>query len=140
MDYKLNKSEKLRSRIAIDHLFDEGDSLMAFPLRAAYRLRQRGENPVQFLISIPKKRIRKAVQRVTLRRRTREAYRLNRNELLLAQLEQSDMGVDIAFIYLDNKPAPYSVINEKVVSLLTRIAQAAVEQSSSTQENDGQDG
>ena len=128
MDYKLNKSEKLRSRIAIDHLFDDGVSLMAFPLRAAFRLRPRGENPVQFLISIPKKRIRKAVNRVTLRRRTREAYRLNRNELLLAQLEQLDLGVDIAFVYLDSKPAPYSVINEKMVHLLNRIAQAATEQ------------
>ena len=138
MDYKLNKSEKLRSRIAIDHLFDDGVSLMAFPLRAAFRLRPRGENPVQFLISIPKKRIRKAVNRVTLRRRTREAYRLNRNELLLAQLEQLDMGVDIAFVYLDSKPAPYSVINEKMTSLLTRIAQAAIDQSSTPQENNEQ--
>ena len=139
MDYKLNKSEKLRSRIAIDHLFDDGVSLMAFPLRAAFRLRPRGENPVQFLISIPKKRIRKAVNRVTLRRRTREAYRLNRNELLLAQLEQLDLGVDIAFVYLDSKPAPYSVINEKVTTLLTRIARAAIDQSSTPQENNEQD-
>ncbi len=138
MDYKLNKSEKLRSRIAIDHLFDDGVSLMAFPLRAAFRLRPRGENPVQFLISIPKKRIRKAVNRVTLRRRTREAYRLNRNELLLAQLEQLDLGVDIAFVYLDSKPAPYSVINDKVTTLLTRIAQAAIDQSSTPQENNEQ--
>lgn len=138
MDYKLNKSEKLRSRIAIDHLFDDGVSLMAFPLRAAFRLRPRGENPVQFLISIPKKRIRKAVNRVTLRRRTREAYRLNRYELLLAQLEQLDLGVDIAFVYLDSKPAPYSVINEKVTTLLTRIAQAAIDQSSTPQENNEQ--
>lgn len=139
MDYKLNKSEKLRSRIAIDHLFDDGVSLMAFPLRVAFRLRPRGENPVQFLISIPKKRIRKAVNRVTLRRRTREAYRLNRNELLLAPLEQLDLGVDIAFVYLDSKPAPYSVINEKVTTLLTRIAQAAIDQSSTPQENNEQD-
>ena len=134
MDYKLNKSEKLRSRIAIDHLFDDGVSLMAFPLRAAFRLRPRGENPVQFLISIPKKRIRKAVNRVTLRRRTREAYRLNRNELLLAQLEQLDLGVDIAFVYLDSKPAPYSVINEKVTLLLQRIASAAAQQPSPDKE------
>ncbi len=132
MDYKLNKNEKLRSRIAIDLLFGEGGSLMAFPLRAAFRLRPQGEQSVQFLISIPKKRIRKAVNRVTLRRRTREAYRLNRNELLVAQLQRLGMGVDIAFIYLDSKPAPYSVINEKVTSLLTRIAQAAADQAAST--------
>jgi ribonuclease P protein component len=125
MDYKLKKEEKLCSRTAVDRLFGEGKSLMAFPLRAAYRLRPRGEHPVQFLISIPKKRIRKAVGRVTLRRRVREAYRLNRRKLLQGPLEQAGWGVDIAFVYLDSNPAPYSVIDEKMRSLLSRIALAA---------------
>ncbi|MBO4803652.1 MAG: ribonuclease P protein component [Muribaculaceae bacterium] len=128
MDYKLSKDEKLTSRTAIERLFDEGKSIMAFPLRAAYRLRPCGEHPVQFLISIPKKRIRKAVGRVTLRRRTREAYRLARRELLLPALEQHGIGVDIAFVYLDSTPVPYSVISEKMNHLLTRIAQEAAEQ------------
>ncbi len=127
MDNKLKKDEKLCSRTAVERLFGEGKSLMAFPLRAAYRLRPPGEHSVQFLISIPKKRIRKAVGRVTLRRRVREAYRLNRRELLQAPLDQAGWGVDIAFVYLDNNLAPYSVINERMVSLLQRIAQAARE-------------
>ena len=127
MDYKLNKDEKLCSRTAVDLLFDEGKSLMAFPLRAAYRLRQPGEHPVQFLISIPKKRIRRAVHRVTLRRRVREAYRLTRRELLVPELARTGWGVDIAFVYLDNHPAPYQVIHEKITSLLQRIAQAAAD-------------
>ena len=135
MDYKLRKDEKLCSRTAVNRLFDEGKSLMAFPLRAAYRLRPGGEHPVQFLITIPKKRIRKAVNRVMLRRRVREAYRLSRRELLQPSLEQSGWGVDVAFIYLDNKPAPYSVIDEKMKSLLTRIAQAAGEQQPSVNSN-----
>ena len=130
MDFKLHKDEKLCSRTAVNLLFEEGHSLMAFPLRAAYRLRPRGDRPVQFLISIPKKRIRHAVDRVTLRRRTREAYRLTRHELLLDRLSQTDCGVDIAFVYLDQGVAPYSVIHEKMTSLLTRIAQAAIEQPS----------
>ena len=125
MDYTLNKDEKLTSRTAVNRLFDEGKSLMAFPLRAAYRLRPMGDNSVQFLISIPKKRIRKAVSRVTLRRRVRESYRLNRRSLLVPALERHGCGVDIAFVYLDSTPAPYCVIDEKMVSLLTRIAEAA---------------
>ena len=128
MDYKLNKDEKLCSRTAVNLLFDEGKSLMAFPLRAAYRLRPQGEHPVQFLISIPKKRIRHAVQRVTLRRRVREAYRLSRRDLLQPTLTESGWGVDIAFVYLDNTPAPYSVIQEKMTTLLQRIAHAATQQ------------
>ena len=101
MDYKLKKDEKLCSRTAVNLLFDEGN--------------------------IPKKRIRHAVGRVTLRRRVREAYRLNRRELLQAPLNDAGCGVDIAFVYLDNNPAPYSVINERMVSLLQRIAHAASE-------------
>ena len=128
MDFKLKKDEKLCSRTAVDLLFGEGKSLMAFPLRAACRLRPRGEHPVQFLISIPKKRIRHAVGRVTLRRRVREAYRLNRRDLLQAPLGETAWGVDIAFVYLDSSLAPYSVINEKMISLLNRIAQAAAQE------------
>ncbi len=129
MDYKLHKEEKLCSRTAINNLFDEGKSLMAFPLRAAYRLRPSGQQPVRFLISIPKKRIHKAVERVLLRRRTRESYRLNRNQLLVPALQQADCGVDIAFVYLDKTPAPYQVIDEKMISLLERIAMAAADHS-----------
>ncbi len=125
MDFKLNKDEKLCSRTAVNLLFDEGKSLMAFPLRAAYRLRPQGDHPIRFLISIPKKRIRRAVMRVTLRRRVREAYRLTRRDVLLPELVQSGWGVDIAFVYLDSTPAPYSVIHEKMTSLLQRIAHAA---------------
>ena len=136
MDYKLNKTEKLTSRTAIERLFGEGKSLMAFPLRAAYRLREPGDAPVQFLISIPKKRIRRAVNRVLLRRRTREAYRLNRRELLTPTLLQQGIGVDIAFVYLDNTPAPYSVINEKMTILLQRIARAAIEHNSHSSTSD----
>ena len=128
MDYKLNKDEKLCSRTAVNLLFDEGQSLMAFPLRAAYRLRPQGEHPVQFLITIPKKRIRRAVMRVTLRRRVREAYRLTRRDLLLPELLSTGQGVDIAFVYLDSNPAPYNVILDKMTSLLQRIAQAANEE------------
>ena len=134
MDYKLHKAEKLTSRTSIERLFGEGKSLMAFPLRAAYRLREPGDAPVQFLISNPKKRIRKAVGRVTLRRRVREAYRLNRRQLLFPALDEQGWGVDIAFVYLDSNLAPYSVINEKVTLLLQRIASAAAQQPSPDKE------
>ena len=63
-----------------------------------------------------------------MRRRVREAYRLNRRELLQAPLGETGWGVDIAFVYLDSSLAPYSVINEKMISLRNRIAQAAAQE------------
>lgn len=124
--FRLYKTEKLCSRTAVSLLFEQGHSCIAFPLRAVYRLHEPGkESPAQFLITIPKKKIRHAVGRVLLRRRTREAYRLWRRTLLHPALQQCGLAADIAFIYLDKESAPYSMIEERMKQLLTRIAQAA---------------
>jgi len=128
----------LRHRTPVGRLFDEGHSLMAFPLRAVYRLRQPGEHPVQFLITIPKRRVRKAVRRVLLRRRVREAYRLHRRQLLTASLDQCGLGVDVAFIYLDSAIAPYGIIEQRMTALLTRIAHAAQQQQQQPSEEGAQ--
>lgn len=103
-------------------------------MRAVYRLHEPGkESPAQFLITIPKKKIRHAVDRVLLRRRTREAYRLWRRSLLYPTLLQTGLGADIAFIYLDKEPSDYVLIEKRMKQLLTRIAQAAEAHNNSPQ-------
>lgn len=127
--FSLHKAEKLCSRTAAQQLFAEGRSLMAYPLRAMVRVRQAGERgPVQFFITIPKKRVRHAVDRVLLRRRVREAYRLHRGTLLLEPLRESgaDVGVDVAFVYVGSGVDHYAHLEEKVQDLLGRIAQLAL--------------
>ena len=110
---RLYKIEKLRSEIAIGQLFDRSNpaaqSVMAYPLRAVWTVnssrlaametpsetsRRKVAPCPQFLVSIPKKKLRHAVDRVQMRRRVREAYRLNRH------LIPKDLPLDIAFIYL----------------------------------------
>ena len=131
---RLYKTEKLCSRTAVSLLFEQGHSSIAFPLRAVYRLHEPGkESPAQFLITIPKKKIRHAVDRVLLRRRTREAYRLWRRSLLYPALLQTELGADIAFIYLDKEPTDYALIEDRMKQLLTRIAQAAELHNTDTQ-------
>jgi len=135
---RLYKSEKLCSQTAIDILFgrrepkpcaDSGvdaacsqrpGGSLAFPLRAVWRVnpgRQRGAG-VQFLISIPKKRLRHAVDRVTMRRRVREAYRLNRH--LLEGLPEG-MLIDMAFVYVASSLQPYAAVESAVCRLLRRM-------------------
>lgn len=124
---RLYKSEKLRSRTAVANLFGGGSgATIAYPLRAVYRFHDtQGESPAQFIITIPKKKIRHAVDRVLLRRRTREAYRLNRN-LLFPALGEAALCVDIAFVYLSSEQAPYNVIEAKMQELLRRISRDAL--------------
>lgn len=97
---------------------------MSYPIRAVYRLADAqpvGDTPAQFLITVPKKKIRTAVGRVLMRRRIREAYRLNR-QILVPALRAAGKSVDIAFIYLDTRLLPYSTIENRIQSVLAKIA------------------
>lgn len=122
---RLYKKEKLCSLTAIDTLFTRGKSsaITAFPLRAVWRISdRRGGGDAQFLITVPKKRLRHAVDRVASRRRIREAYRLNRHLLEIPE----DMKIDIAFIYLDGTTSSYKKAENAVKKILQKISSALV--------------
>ncbi len=125
-NFKLYKSEKLCSKNEIEQLYAKGTSLISYPLRAVYLAVPANDTahlvPARFLISIPKKRIRHAVNRVLLRRRTREAYRLNR--ALLAPVASQGTTVLIGFNWVANDERNYAVIERSMRDLLSKIANA----------------
>lgn len=94
MRNKLPKKTKLCSLTAIDALFASGNGALAYPLRALWL--PSGQPGVRFLISVPKRRLRHAVDRVAMRRRIREAYRLLRPQL------PQELSLNVAFIYIAN--------------------------------------
>lgn len=121
-DFRLPKPSKLRSQTAIDRLFAQRDvkGALAYPLRAVW-----GDNPdryrgdaVQFLASVPKKRLRHAIDRVTMRRRIREAYRLNRQEYFPDTI---DAPMDILFVYVGDTLEPYAKVESAMKRLLRKI-------------------
>lgn len=126
---RLYKVEKLCSLTAIDLLFSAGrrgvgsnlsGSALCYPWRAVWRFDSvRTPRVAKFLISVPKKRLRHAVDRVTMRRRCREAYRLSRHLL------PEGVAVDIAFIYVGNGLTPYAPTLSAVGRLLGKIAQSS---------------
>ena len=125
---RLYKKEKLCSVIAIGQLFQpaaggdagsEPHSSLAYPIRMVWRVSpgRRSDAPVQFLVSVPKKRLRHAVGRVLMRRRIREAYRLHRHELAVPD----GMLADVAFMYVGKGIEPYALVERAMTRLLGRL-------------------
>ncbi len=119
---RLYKKEKLCSEIAIDALFARNSNIssaLAYPLRATWRHnpRRRSDAPIAFLISIPKKRLRHAVDRVTMRRRVREAYRLCRHNFKMP----TDARIDLAFIYVADRLTNYQLIEKAVNKIMAQV-------------------
>lgn len=120
---RLYKKQKLCSTLAIDTLFDKGAevcSCLAFPLRAVWRQDpdRRCDAPLQFMISVPKKRLRHAVDRVTMRRRIREAFRLHHQQYPIADTDR----IDLAFVYVDSALQPYRKVEKAMTKILAQVA------------------
>ena len=123
----LPKIERLNSRILIEKLFTGGSkSLPAFPLRIVYMPVEGETLPIAtILISVPKKRFKRAVKRNRVKRQIREAYRKHK-QILIDPLKNSNKKVALAFIWLDNELHDSAEVEAKVVKLLQLTAERLV--------------
>lgn len=121
--HRFPKAEHLCLRNDIDVLFSAGaKALTAFPLRVVYREVKHKDGPkVKVLLSVPKRKLRHAVDRNRAKRQLRETYRLNKPTLVGALGEKQ--ALHLAFMWLSDKPVDTKVIEKKVINLLLRIGE-----------------
>lgn len=101
--YTLAKEERLSWKRYIDLLFAEGKSFVAFPLRVVYLNVESGPDvPVSMLVSVSKKKFKRAVKRNQVKRQVREAYRMRKPELA-EQLAGENKKLLVAFLYIDKE-------------------------------------
>ena len=120
----LCKAERLYSKIVIEKMFAGGASrsFSVFPLRVVYLPVGELDAPVSILVSVSKRYFKRAVKRNRMKRRIREAYRVNKQELLNV-LAQKQIRLAVAFIYLSDDLVAFSVIEERMKTALARIAE-----------------
>ena len=73
-------------------------------------------------VAVPKKLVKRAVDRNLLKRRTREAYRLNK-DLLLSKIKSEDSTYQLVFLYQTKGLADYQTIRSSIRFLLMKLAQ-----------------
>lgn len=121
--FGFRKRERLVSQRLIDDLFAGGHSrsVAAFPLRAVYQLRPRGDHdvPVQMLVSVPKKHFHHAVDRNRVKRQVREAWR--HQQPLLAQSLGADRQLLVAFVWQSNAQLTTQQVASRVAGIVRRI-------------------
>jgi ribonuclease P protein component len=118
VSFSLKKHEILRSKKSIKELFNSGSSFILYPFKVQYLPDFNSPNN-QVLFSVSKRNFKKAVDRNLLRRRIREAYRLNKSLLLADEKEAS--SISIALIYIGKFKLPYAEIEDKLKQVLVRL-------------------
>ena len=118
------KGERLKSRKVIGQLFKSGKSIGAFPLRLFWIKvdTPRSMYPIQFALSIPKRKFAKAVDRNALKRKVREAYRLHKSEFYAA-LEGEEGQVAFMVIYIAKEAQPSQQIHRAMRKLARKFGE-----------------
>lgn len=119
--FTFSKRERLTGTKRINHLFTEGKGFISYPLRVIYLLHEQNASAkCSILVSVPKKRIKKAVHRNRIKRLIRESYRLNKT--LITNEDFGEKSMDIAFIYVKDNESNFQDIQKAMQKALNQIA------------------
>lgn len=125
MDTKPNglaKSERLSSLAAVRRLFQDGVSGFVYPFRYTVIVEKSTSPTVEVLFSVPKRNHKRANKRNLLRRRTKEAYRLNKSSLWSVTTERG-VAVDMALVYSSKEVLPYKTIENAVRRIIDEVVE-----------------
>ena len=119
--FQFPKKQKLCGEKMIERLFANGKSISEKPFRAIWNFEKNNDQVfVKSLIVVSKKKLKLAVERNVVKRRIKEAYRLQKKKLECF-LESTSQQLNLAIIYQEEEILDYKTLEEKINLLLSRL-------------------
>lgn len=119
--FSYNKFEKLKSRKQIELLFAQGKSISSFPVKVFYLpVEHTPEHPVQVGVGVSARNFKKAVDRNTIKRRMREAYRLHKLPLL-EHLIAKQKSVAVFILWIDKQLPTTAALQDLMPTVIEKL-------------------
>jgi len=119
--FTFKKEERLKSRKEIDRLFKTGNSFHQYPFRWVWSecTEEESDKPTRIGISVSKRKFKLAVDRNRMKRRIREAWRLNKH-LLYNQIQEGHYSVMLIFTGKQEEDLPF--LSRKIRKGMERLS------------------
>ena len=113
---RFRKEERLNKETVIQELFNRGSSFYLFPFKViCMKNPDQSAGPHQVMFSVSKRNFKRAVDRNLIKRRLREAYRLNKSRIAASN------PLVIAYIYNAKEILTFAQIEERLVKTFNRF-------------------
>lgn len=117
------KQERLSGKIAINRLFNAGHSFFLYPYLIYYihnQIPAKDSVGCRFLVSVSKKKHKHAVKRNQIKRRIKEAIRLNKPEISAAC---NNKYYDFGVVYVSTDVMPYDFLASKLLKAFKNFSE-----------------
>jgi ribonuclease P protein component len=133
--FTLGKEERLKSRKQIEQLFSTGKKFMAGPFRIFFLIQKQlatghQQDLLQFGVGVSARNFKRAVDRNRIKRLTREAWRLQKNELK-EKVITNNTEMNVFVIYTGKEIPDYALVKDKVAVALKKLSEKIDENISS---------
>lgn len=119
--HTFSKDDRLTGKRNIDHLFQNGKWISGHIFKLVFiPVPYNDKNPLKVLLSVPKKNFKSAVKRNLIKRRIRESFRLQKNNLY-QKLRSVQKSFYLGIIYTNTEVQAYQVINKELNALIAKL-------------------
>ena len=118
-----SKEERLCSKKLLTELFTNGSSFLVYPYRVTWMAANADQTmPAQVVIGVSKKKFKRSVDRNLIKRKIKEAYRLNKAELFYSYLISGDKKILLSLNFIGKEILEYGIINTKLKVAFTTLS------------------
>ncbi|WP_430428680.1 ribonuclease P protein component [Maribacter litoralis] len=117
MDQSFGKKEKLKSKILITQLFEEGKGISVYPLKLIYLSIEKKEVSIKTAVTVSKRNFKSAVDRNRIKRLLRESYRCNKAQVF----NNTDANFAFLFLYLGKDMPTFEQLDHKMKLVLNKF-------------------
>ena len=118
--FSFKKGERLSSRKVISSLFQSGKTIHSGPLKVRWEKGKGLPFPAAMAVSVPKRVHKRAADRNLLKRRIREAYRINKPVFYTGLIERGEQ-VHLVIQYQQQEVLDYKTIEAGLLKALDQL-------------------